>query len=307
MPEIQLKLLKCQQCSAALHPRPGQPLFRCAFCGSSYLVEGVPTATDPAPLRWMPFAVSSDAARSALDVWLASGFLRPGDLARTAVVSEPQPVLVPVYLGRARAHSNWSAEVLRASLKKLKVVVPPGTEIKIGDGMKMRADSHLIAGAHDADYENVFLLASRGLSEDAFASMANYDWQRLEPMVGSADVASEEPTVSAGEAMRQIRHRLEDAERTACQTMVPGGGKLVDLRVNTVIQDLRVDLVYVPVWVCAYQYQSRPYRALVNGQTAKVGGDSPLSFARTALAVASVIALPAVIAWYVWRRRPRLS
>lgn len=301
MSEIEVKLIKCQQCSAAMHPRPGQPLFRCAFCGSSYLIEGTSPAPDASAVRWLPFAVSLDAARAALDAWLSSGFLRPGDLARSAVISEPQGVLVPVYLGRARAHSNWSAEVVRRSMKKVKVVIPPGGEIHAGDGVKMRSDSHLVSGAHDAEYENVFILASRGLSESAFATMANYDWPRLEPMTG-ADVASEEPTITPAEALRQVRHRLEDAERTACQAMVPGGG-IADLRVNTVIQDLRVDLVYVPVWVCVYHYDAKPYRALVNGQTAKVGGDAPLSFARTALAVASVIALPAVIAWYVWRRR----
>ena len=304
MPEVQVKLLKCQQCAAALHPRPGQPLFKCAFCGSSYLVEGLSAGTDPAPLRWLPFAITPQAAGAARDLWLASGFLRPGDLAQTAVCSEPAAVMVPVYLGRARAHSNWSAEVIRVRLKKIKDVLPPGVEIKTGDGVKMRSDSHLVAGSHDAEYENIFLLASKGIAESAFGKVANYDWTRLEAMPASVDVALEEPSVPASDAMRQIRHKMEDAERIACDRMVPtAGGRVVDLRTNTVIQDLRVDLVYAPIYVCAYQYLGKSYRTLVNGMTGRCEGEAPLSLGRTALAVASVIALPAAIAWFIWRRR----
>src|SRR5438105_3331190 len=120
MPDVQVKLIKCQQCSAALHPRPGTQLMRCAFCGSSYLVEGLPTAGEVPAVRWLPFSVEAPAARAAVDVWLSGGFLRPGDLAQAATVHEPAAVLVPLYLGRARAHSNWTAEVLRQQYKKIK-------------------------------------------------------------------------------------------------------------------------------------------------------------------------------------------
>lgn len=301
MPDVQVKLIKCQQCSATLHPRPGQPLMRCAFCGSSYLVEGMSPAGEVPAVRWLPFSVEAPAARAMVEAWLSTGFFRPGDLAQAATVHEPAAVLVPLYLGRARAHSNWTAEVVRQQYKKIKTVLPPGVEVKTGDGVTMRADSHLLSGAHDAEYENVFLLASRGLSESAFSEIANYDWARLEPMPGGADVATEEPTVATGEAMRQLRHRMEDAERDACRRMVPG--QVADLRVNTVIQDLRVDLVYVPVWVVGYTYAGRPYRALVNGMTTRAGGEAPVSVPRAAIAVASLIALPAAIAWWLWRRR----
>lgn len=303
MSDMQVKLLKCQQCSAALHPRADQPLLRCAFCGSNYLVEGLPAGTGPAPLNWLPFAVDPGRARRALEDWLASGFLRPGDLAAQAQVGELSAVMIPVYLGRARAHSNWSAEVVRKHLRKVKTVIPPGVEVKTGDGVRMRSDSHLLAGAHDGEYQHLVLLASRGVSASDFDRLALFDLQRLEPMPGQVDVAVEEPTLSSGEAMREIRHRIEDAERSACAAMVPGGGTVTDLRVNTVVQDLAVELAYVPLWIASYRYNEKAYRVLVNGQNAQVSGESPLSVPRVVAAAASLLALPAAIAWYLWRRR----
>lgn len=303
MADFQMKLLKCQQCSAGLHPRPGQPLTACAFCGSSYLIEGAPTGALPAAVRWLPFIQTREQARAALDAWLAGGFFRPGDLAQSARLAEPQAVLVPVFLGRARAHSNWSAEVQRTSIRKIKTVVPPGTEIKTGDGVTMRSDSHLISGAHDEEYENVLVLASKGLPEADFSSAAQYDWGKLEPRPESADAAREEPTLTASEAMRQVRYRIEDSERGACSGMIPGGGSVTDLRVNTVVQDLTVELVYVPVWIWGYTYADRHYRALVNGQTAQVAGGTPTSAPRVLTAVLSLLAVPAAIAFYLWRRR----
>lgn len=298
-----MKLLKCQQCSAALHAQAGQPLLRCAFCGSNYLVEGLPAGTGPGPLNWLPFSIAAAPARRALDDWLSAGFLRPGDLAAQAKVGELQAVMIPVYLGKARAHSNWSAEVVRKHLRKVRTVIPPGVEIKTGDGVRMRSDSHLLAGAHDGEYEHVLLLASRGVSESDFGRLARFDWKRLEPMPAPVDVACEEPTLTSGEALRQVRHQIEDAERAACAAMVPGGGTVTDLRVNTVVQDLTVELAYVPLWTASYQYNGKGYRALVNGQSGQVSGESPLSVPRAVAAAASLLALPAAIAWYFWRRR----
>jgi hypothetical protein len=61
---------------------------------------------------------------------------------------------------------------------------------------------------------------------------------------------------------------------------------------GTAPENLRVDrrgvavmsykLLLLPVWVVTYAYRDRPYRALVNGQTAQVAGDTPYSNALAA-------------------------
>jgi hypothetical protein len=41
-------------------------------------------------------------------------------------------------------------------------------------------------------------------------------------------------------------------------------------------------LLLLPVWVVTYRYRERPFRALINGQTAQVIGDTPFSNALAA-------------------------
>jgi hypothetical protein len=299
-----VKLLRCQQCSAGLHPAPGHPLARCAFCGSTYLIEGLALAPDAGPVRWLPFTQDAAAARAAFARWLSAGFLCPGDLVRSAAASEPAPVLVPLYLGRARAHSNWTAEIVRTRFKKVKVVIPPVGEVKTGDNVRMRSDSHFLSGAHDEEYRDVVVVASSGLPEPVILKIAAYDFSRLAPMPEPERLvhAVEEPQLPPPEAAARMRARIEEREGYACARMVPGG-QVADVRVNTVLTDLKVELVYAPIYVINYRYGDRSYRALVNGSTGLVDGDWPLSLPRLATATAALLAIPAALAWILFRRR----
>jgi hypothetical protein len=219
-------------------------------------------------------------------------------------VRDPAPVLVPVYLGRGRAHSNWTAEIVRHRIKKVNQVIPPGGEIKTGDNVRMRADSHFLSGGHDHDYERVPVLASRGIPDALFDAVAGYDWARLEQMQPRErlDVPYEEPQLSQAEATVELKRKIEDAQYGACHAMVPGGD-VRDLKVNTVISDLAIELCYAPVWVVSYRYRDHEYRALVNGATGRAGGDAPVSGARALALGSALVAIPAAIAYWLWRRR----
>jgi hypothetical protein len=365
-----LELLRCRQCGAALGyaaggAGPGTAILACAFCGSTYIyrVEGAPAGAGAGVPRGVPFTLAPAEARTRFDGWLAGGLVRPGDLGRAAQVHAPAAVFVPAYLGRARAHSNWTAAVVtggasarvEASPREAnpQPVRPPAADAGGPDEMRdrdarvqdldldldvprpwpwpggggrrrrgrVRVRTQVLSGAHDADYSHVCLPASRGVAEADFLAIAGYDWSKLRPIGLDPEAGPqgppaafgrlpdarppaplEEPALGYAEAQARIREQIEQSEREACRRMVPGGGPS-ELAVNTLLTDLVVELVHLPLYVVCYEYRGKPYRALVNGSTGQVAGRAPLSAARLAAAAAALLAVPAVVAWFLWRRR----
>jgi hypothetical protein len=81
---------------------------------------------------------------------------------------------------------------------------------------------------------------------------------------------------------------------------MPGDG-VKSLRHSTEFLEESLDLVLAPVWIFAIRYDARkpPLRILVNGQTGKVGGVIPFSWAKLG-AIAAAISAAVIVLWLVW-------
>jgi hypothetical protein len=76
---------------------------------------------------------------------------------------------------------------------------------------------------------------------------------------------------------------------------------------ETDLRDEAMDLVLLPVWVCAVRWRDDrpPVRLLVNGQTGAVVGETPVSWATIAAVVGGSLALiglaaviGAILGWF---------
>ena len=82
---------------------------------------------------------------------------------------------------------------------------------------------------------------------------------------------------------------------------LPGDG-IRGLRHDTTLEDESIDLTLAPVWVFAIRYDEKkpPIRVLVNGQTGRVFGKAPLSWAKVGLMAAAIVALIGLVRLLGW-------
>ena len=66
---------------------------------------------------------------------------------------------------------------------------------------------------------------------------------------------------------------------------------------KTQYNDLTYKYILVPLWQSSFSYQNKPYQFMVNGQTGKVGGKSPVSPLRVLAAVLLALAALGLIFW----------
>jgi len=76
--------------------------------------------------------------------------------------------------------------------------------------------------------------------------------------------------------------------------------------VRTAYDDLRFKYLLLPVWLSSFKYNDKVYNFMVNGQTGRVGGKSPVSPWRVAAAVAIATGIIGS-AWYFLTAQPQPS
>ncbi|HLU68766.1 MAG TPA: hypothetical protein VKZ63_20940, partial [Kofleriaceae bacterium] len=104
------RVLRCQECAAAIAYAAEHQAPSCAFCGSVMEVEEPVDPVEEAELL-LPFTVERDAARAALRRWLRSlGWFRPSDLSSSATIESLRPLHWAAWIFDADADVTWAAD-----------------------------------------------------------------------------------------------------------------------------------------------------------------------------------------------------
>ena len=81
-----------------------------------------------------------------------------------------------------------------------------------------------------------------------------------------------------------------------CSAQVPGDTQR-NLQVDADYSQQTFKHVLVPLWIVAYNYGSRTFQVLVNGQTGRIAGKHPYSWVKIALAILAALIVLMIIAY----------
>lgn len=262
----------CETCGASLTYDAEKKGLRCAFCGSVTLRrQANPTGRIRAE-HFLPFAISRADAERAFGAWIDRGFFRPFGVKREARVVSMQAVYVPFWRFRARTHTYYTGDSSRTPAFA-------------------RADWCPVAGEREGEVEDVLVPASGSLLTAEVEAISPFDFTRRQAYEREAlrDHAVEDFGLGRRGARARARAAMLAVERAACAALIPGRSR--NVHVNTLFTDLRSAPVLLPVWINAYRYREETYRFIVNGQTGRLGGRAPFSWAKLALVVGVVLLL----------------
>jgi hypothetical protein len=286
--------VQCESCGAQIIFEGGQRTARCLFCDAPSVVSRPPLRDRPQPVFALGFVIEREAAAEAVSRWIRRRKMAPLGLA-AATAERVTGVYLPSYLYSATALSQYQASIAE---NYRKFGVQENSDGKISLGSRDETEYRDLTGRHVAYVSDILVTASRSATKQDLEAIEPFDLERLRHYSPAlvAGWSSEEPSLSSEDCMRLARTEAEASVRAEVRSFMPGDG--VHTLSNTVqFQDESLDPILVPVWVFAIRYNSRkaPVRILVNGQTAKVGGAIPFSWAKMGLVVAAGVALVAVL------------
>lgn len=266
---------ECKSCGASMSYDASSQALRCPFCGSTSM-ERQATVRSVKPDGVVPFSIDQQRAEGVLRNWLRTGFWTPSDAARASRVGEMTAVYVPYWIFEAETDTRWTADSSPP---------PPGS----------RGDWYPLGGSHQSRYRGILVAGSSILSLQETDAIAPFD---LSDAVQSQEVDLKNAIYEQFRVPRKLarpvaRAAIEELEREASARKVPNRSR--NIRVNVRISSMRGYPMLLPVWILAYRYKKEVHRVLINGQTGKIAGTSPFSYAKLSVLVMIVLVFLAVV------------
>lgn len=260
---------ECENCGGIVVYDADAQGLRCVFCGDVSL-NAIDLEDAIAPSHAVLFEVSADDAQGLFRAWTRSSLWAPRALRHRS--AELERVWVPAWRVRAEVHATWTGlvDARTKSRKKPK----SGVDIKARE---------------------TWIPASASLSEAELAALAPFrdsgvvDWDPAK-----VDAPFEVGGASAQTAVQQARQRFREAVRGD----LIRSERLRDCRVSVLLDDVQSRPLMLPIYVGCVRFRDQPWRFVINGQTGRVTGRTPIDRSKVAVAIAALVA--AALAWLWW-------
>lgn len=295
-------LFTCSNCGAKTQINQDIPTITCAFCGSKNVNPDAQKTQLIEPAGVLPFRISRAGATERFKAWVGSDWLAPSDLKAGAILDQLHGIYIPYWTFDAQAYSDWQGEAGHYYYVSVETKDANGRTVT---QQQQRIRWEYRSGNHSAFYDDVLMMASRQLSaqEGTVQEVSRYDMNGVvdyDPrfLLGwEAEVYSIDLAESAQKAEEQIR----DRQFSACASEL-GGDTQRSLHVDTRLSNQTFKHLLLPLWICAYMYNGKLYRFMVNGQTGQVAGQRPKSAWKMALLIGGFILLVLLIYWFTQKR-----
>jgi len=242
-----VKEIRCSNCSGPIKINPGEILATCQYCGFTLVIETGKAFTFEHSMILNEFDLGQ--VETIIRDWMRSGFVKPGDLARSSKILEKNLMYLPFWI----IHVNVTS-VYKGVFERL---TPP--EMKEG---KIEKEYNWLVLARKATQ-----FPTREYDVPIEGKIP-YDFRRIE---GFAKVLNSE--VDKEDAVDIAKQEIEAHHQFLTQQFVD---KIIEMKNEFSIGDTLY--LHAPVWFIVYGYKGRRYNIFLDGSTGTViKGDIPSS------------------------------
>lgn len=285
----QKKIVICKACGAESVYDALEISAVCPFCGSNQVMEAADQNT-MAPGGVVPFQVTDQKASELFRTWIRKKWFCPKLAKESAKAKHFKGVYLPYWTFDANTSSTYQGEFGRDSSHKEK----DGREI-------VETTWYPVRGDYQANFDDELICAS--------SNHNLYMLQQIEPYRTAenkvykpeyvAGFAAERYSLGVRDAWKLVRDNLKfrissSIEMDICRKH--NADHVRNLRVDTVFRKMTYKYLLLPVWISSYKYKDKIYQFMVNGQTGKVSGKTPISIPKIVICIVGLIIIMALIA-----------
>ncbi len=288
--------VQCESCGATIS-REKELAGECAFCNSPYVKELPATADIIRPETLIPFRIGDNTAKQIFRKWVGKGFFRPSNLKKLSRLAMIKGVYTPFWTYDCHANSSWTAQSGYYYYVSETYSTPKGMRTRQVQKVRWTPS----AGTRDDMYDDVLIVASKGLDYDLVNKIYPFHLEQLVPYTPEflSGWLAEEYAIDVKSGWGYAMQKVRASERDKCARVVPGDTHRA-LSVHTTFSNVTYKHVLLPVWVAAYQYKNKTYHFLVNGQTGEIQGYAPISWLKVGAVVAVITGIAAGLVYYLW-------
>lgn len=291
---VETKTVICNACGAESIYDSLQTSAVCPFCGSNQVMDAQEEDTI-APGGVVPFAIDDKKASQNFKNWIKGKWFCPKLAKESAKPDRFKGIYLPYWTFDANTYSHYTGEY----------GIDRTTKDKEGN-THVRTDWYHTTGYYDEFFNDELVLASKNHNAGILRGLEPFDTENNKTYKPEyiAGFVAERYSIGLkdawGMAMNSIKSKLRDRisgkirrEHNADHTR--------SVTIQTDFKDITYKYLLLPIWVSNYKYKDKVYQFMVNGQTGKVSGKTPISVPKVIITVVGVIAL-AVGAYFLFKR-----
>jgi len=239
------KEIRCSHCGAPVEFKPGEIIATCKYCGFTTVIQTGQAFNFEHSLVLNNY----DTARmeNCVRVWMNSGFMKPGDLAKKSKIVENELIYLPFWVVSTVAKTVYKGIFERIS--------PP----VVKDGQIEKEYNWLVLARKVAVFptrEYVVPLAGK----------IPFDFRKIQ---ASAKVLNSE--IGKDEALELAKQQIENHHRFLLQQDID---RVIEL--STALELKQMLYLHAPAWFIKYQYKGNMYQLIIDGSTGNaLKGDIP--------------------------------
>ena len=295
----EMHVVRCEGCGAQTILGAGESATLCAFCGSPHVLDDQ-SAAGIAPESCIPFMVPQKDAVGIFRKWLKGKLFAPSKAKKMAMLGQ----ILGVYLPHWTYDSDTVSEYVGQEGHYYYVTVPVRVNRNGKWVTEMRQERRTrwipTRGVVSQVFDDVLIAGSDRLPESQLASVRPFDLGKLcryqaAFLAGySAEKASVDVETGWTKAQAAIDETMKDLAmrdilRRADEARVSG--------IQSSHSNVRYKLTLLPMYLSSFGYKGKTFRVLVNGQSGKCNGQSPVSALRVAIAVILGLAVAGGLFW----------
>ncbi|MFB3889690.1 MAG: hypothetical protein ACE14S_09385 [Candidatus Bathyarchaeia archaeon] len=237
--------IRCSHCGAPVEFKPGELVATCKYCGFTTVVETGQAFTFEHSLLLNKF--DEKTIEEPIRDWMRSGFMKPGDLARKAKLTEKELVYLPFWVVSVEAKISYKGIFERIA----PAIVKEGTLDKEYNWLVLaRKASDFPTREYDVPLEGKI----------------PFDFRKIE---GFAKVLNSE--VTREDALDLAKQQIEAHHRYLLQQDVD---RIIDLRTELNVKQMVY--LHAPLWFIKYEYKGNAYQLIIDGAAGNaLKGDIP--------------------------------
>ncbi|MBO6015027.1 MAG: hypothetical protein J6P60_00370, partial [Lachnospiraceae bacterium] len=249
----------------------------CPFCGSNQVMEANDKDT-MAPGGVVPFAVSDKEASELFRTWIKKKWFCPKLAKESAKAESFKGAYFPYWTFDTQTASKYTARYGK------------DRTVRRNGKTETETDWYNTSGYYDEFIDDELVLASTTHNQ--------YMLHALEPF-STEDNKHYKPEYLAGFAAERYSVGLESAWEMAKKSISrklenhvsskirkeKHADRVQNVRLSTTFDEITFKYLLLPVWISNFKYQDKVYQFMVNGQTGKISGKTPISVFKVLFAV----------------------
>ena len=275
---------RCDSCGAEVATDEHMAATFCSFCGSPTLIRARLSGVLK-PELVIPFKIERKEAIEAYKKWTGKGIITPSGFRKKSTIEKITGMYVPFWLYDYDVDAHVRAVATRTHRDRR------------GDTVHVHTLHYNIGRNVCAQYEMIPADASEKMDDKAMDMLEPFDYREIKPfeMPYLSGYMAEKYTYTADEMKGRVESRIQQYIYGEARQTIVGYSSVNIVGSNINMKRKRAAYTLMPVWVLNYKYNGKMYSFHMNGQTGKIVGKPPKSWAKVAAIFCAVTASSAGI------------